>query len=207
MRISNAGLELIKRWEGRFLKAYHGAADRPGLLTIGYGHTDEAGPPKVTAGLTITQEEADDILRNDLRKVESSVEKLVKVPLTQNQFDVLVSFVFNLGEGTLKKSTLLNKLNNKDYDAVPNEIMKFVNANGVRVQGLVNRRTDEAKMWKSKTLNVKAEDAAIVVGSALGGSIAYNYWDYALYIGSGTVVAVLAIYILLKLYRKGKKNV
>lgn len=142
-----AGIDLIKQWEGRYLKAYHGAADRPGLLTIGYGHTDAAGPPKVYAGMKITEAEAETILKNDLSKVEEAVERLVKVKLNDHQFATLVSFVFNVGEGNFRKSTLLKKLNAKDYDAVPSELMKWTMANGKRVQGLANRRAAEAGLW------------------------------------------------------------
>jgi lysozyme len=142
-----AGIDIIKQWEGCFLTAYHGAADRPGLLTIGYGHTEAAGPPKVYAGQKITPREAENILKSDLSKVEEAVERLVKVELNDNQFATLVSFVFNVGEGNFRKSTLLKKLNAKDYDAIPSELMKWTMANGKRVQGLANRRAAEAGLW------------------------------------------------------------
>lgn len=146
-KINDTGLALIEQWEGLFLTAYHGAADRPGLLTIGYGHTDAAGPPTVTAGMKITKKQADDILRSDLGGVEAQVEHLVKVPLTDNQFATLVSFTFNVGAANLKGSTLLRKLNAGDYDSVPTELMKWTKANGKQVQGLANRRAAEAGLW------------------------------------------------------------
>lgn len=146
-QINDDGLKLIAQWEGCYLKAYHGAADRPGLLTIGYGHTDAAGPPTVTDGMTITKEQADDILRSDLSKCEQAVERLVTVPLSDNQFAVLVSFTFNCGETNFSGSTLLRKLNRGDYASVPSELMKWVKANGKRVQGLANRRAAEAGLW------------------------------------------------------------
>lgn len=145
--INQDGLNLIKQWEGKYLKAYHGAADRPGLLTIGYGHTDAAGPPKVTEGMTITDKQAEDILRSDLYGCESDVAQLVKVPLNDNQFAALVSFVFNVGVANFKSSTLLRKLNSGAYDAVPAELQKWNKANGKRVQGLANRRAAEAGLW------------------------------------------------------------
>lgn len=145
--INDDGLELIKRWEGKYLKAYHGAADRPGLLTIGYGHTDAAGPPKVTPGMQISDEEASRILRRDLGKCEAAVERMAKVPLNDNQFATLVSFTFNCGEGALAGSSLLRKLNAGDYESVPTELMKWTRANGKRVEGLVNRRAAEAGLW------------------------------------------------------------
>jgi len=145
--INQTGLDLIKQWEGKYLNAYQGAADRPGLLTIGYGHTDAAGPPVVKKGMRITDKQAEDILKADLWKVEESVSRMVKVPLNENQFATLVSFVFNVGEGAFGKSTLLKKLNKGDYTSVPAELMKWTNANGKRVQGLANRRAAEAGLW------------------------------------------------------------
>lgn len=145
--INQAGLDLIKQWEGLYLTAYHGAADRPGLLTIGYGHTDAAGPPTVKSGMRISKQEAEDILRTDLHRCEESVENLVKVALTDNQFATLVSFVFNVGEGNFRKSSLLKRLNAGSYASVPQELMKWTKANGKQVQGLANRRAAEAGLW------------------------------------------------------------
>lgn len=145
--INDIGLQLIEQWEGLFLSAYHGAADRPGLLTIGFGHTDAAGPPRVSSGMTITKKQADDILRSDFGQVEGAIERLVKVPLTDNQFAALVAFTFNVGQAALANSTLLKKLNTGDYDSVPTELMKWTKANGKRVQGLANRRAAEAGLW------------------------------------------------------------
>lgn len=145
--INQNGLDLIKQWEGKYLAAYHGAADRPGLLTIGYGHTDAAGPPKVTAGMAISDKQAEDILKADLWKVEDSVSQMVKVELNENQFSTLVSFVFNVGQANLAGSTLLRKLNSGDYTSVPTELMKWTKANGKQVQGLANRRAAEAGLW------------------------------------------------------------
>lgn len=143
MRTINAeGLAHIKRFEGLRLKAYRDVAD---VLTIGYGHTSAAGAPKVYAGQTITEAEAEKILMSDLAKFEARVSRQVKVTLNENQFAALVSFDFNTG--ALHKSTLLKKLNAGNYDAVPGELMKWVNAGGKRVQGLVNRRSAEAGLW------------------------------------------------------------
>ncbi len=151
-QINDDGLKLIESFEGLFLTAYHGAADRPGLLSLGYGHTDAAGPPTVTAGMTITKEQADAILCTDLSKVEADVESLVKVPLNDNQFAALVSFAFNCGSTALKNSSLLRKLNAGDYDSVPESLMAWVNANGKRVQGLVRRRVAEGELWSRDSM-------------------------------------------------------
>jgi len=141
-QINAEGLAHIKRWEGLRLSAYKDVA---GIWTIGYGHTSAAGAPTVSAGMKITEAEAERILRADLAKFEARVERLVKVPLTDNQFAALVSFDYNTG--ALHKSTLLKKLNAGDYAAVPEELAKWVNAGGKRVQGLVNRRASEAGLW------------------------------------------------------------
>lgn len=141
-RINAAGLALIKQWEGCELVAYKDVA---GVLTIGYGHTSAAGIPHVHQGMRMSQHEAEVTLRDDLRKFEERVDRLVKVSLTENQFSALVSFDFNTG--ALHKSTLLKRLNKGDYDAVPGELMKWINSGGKKVKGLVNRRAAEAGLW------------------------------------------------------------
>jgi lysozyme len=137
---------LIQQFEGRRLEAYKCPAD---VWTIGYGHTSAAGKPEVKPGMVITKQEANDILVRDLVRYEDAVNRLVKVPLTQNQFDALVSFTFNVGEGALAKSTLLKKLNAGDYDAVPAELMKWTKGGGKELPGLVRRRRAECAMWRS----------------------------------------------------------
>ncbi len=176
-RINAAGLSHIMQWEGKRLFAYQDVA---GIWTIGYGHTTAAGIPRVREGMRISDKEAEDILKSDLRKFEDRVSRLVKVPLTDNQFAVLVSFDFNTG--ALHKSTLLKKLNAGDYDAVPAELMKWVNAGGKRVQGLVNRRAAEAGLWakgefvSSNTVEAKkavpVKDVAVIGGTGTTGAVA-----------------------------------
>lgn len=145
MKTSFAGIALIQQFEGRRLEAYKCPA---GVWTIGYGHTSAAGKPEVKPGLVITKQEANDILVRDLVRYEDAVDRLVKVPLTQNQFDALVSFTFNVGEGALAKSTLLKRLNAGDYNAVPAELMKWTKAGGKELPGLVRRRRAECAMWR-----------------------------------------------------------
>lgn len=176
-RINAAGLSHIMQWEGKRLVAYQDVA---GIWTIGYGHTTAAGIPRVREGMRISDKEAEDILKADLRKFEDRVSRLIKVPLTDNQFAVLVSFDFNTG--ALHKSTLLKKLNAGDYDAVPAELMKWVNAGGKRVQGLVNRRAAEAGLWakgefvSSNTVEAKkavpVKDVAVIGGTGTTGAVA-----------------------------------
>ena len=141
MKTSQAGKDLIISFEGIRLQAYKCPA---GVWTIGVGSTQ----PPVKPGEVLTKKEAMDRFDRDLVKYENAVDRLVKVPLTQNQFDALVSFTFNVGEGALAKSTLLKKLNAGDYDAVPAELMKWTKGGGKELPGLVRRRRAEAAMWR-----------------------------------------------------------
>lgn len=145
MNISAAGINLIKEYEGVRLKSYKCPA---GVWTVGVGHTSAAGAPEVKPGMTITETEALKILRNDLKKFEASIDSMVRVPLKQNQYDALCSFIFNVGAGAFQKSTLLRKLNAGDYAAVPQELMKWTKAGGKELPGLVRRRRAEAAMWR-----------------------------------------------------------
>lgn len=145
MRTSSDGLKLIKEFEGLKLNAYLCPAN---VWTIGYGHTSAAGSPTVTPDMKISQAQAEHILASDLLKYEVAVERAVTVPLTQNQFDALVSFAFNCGIGALQKSSLLKKLNRGEYDAVPAELMKWNKAGGKELAGLTRRRRAEAALWR-----------------------------------------------------------
>ena len=139
MKVSNNGINLVKRFEGLELKAYR---DSVGILTIGYGHTHA-----VKAGEIITGEQADAFLFEDLQVAELTVNTNVKVKLTQGQFDALVSFVFNLGSGNFVKSTLIKKLNAEDYAGAADEFGKWVNAGGKKLPGLVKRRAAEREVF------------------------------------------------------------
>jgi len=142
MNISQEGLSLIKKFEGCELEAYKCAA---GVLTIGYGSTKG-----VKEGDTITQEEADKLLLHEMEEYESYVNDNVTVDLKQNQFDALVSWVFNLGPANLKASTMLKVLNNKEYDDVPAQIKRWNKAGGKVLQGLIRRREAEALLFEGK---------------------------------------------------------
>lgn len=141
MRISQKGKDYIKGIEKLELRAYidtkHGR-----VWTIGYGHT-----LGVKEGMTITEQRANELLDLDLFRFEDRVNRLVKVPLNQAQYDALVSFDFNTG--ALHKSTLLRKLNAGDYQSVPDELSRWVFDDGVKLKGLVRRRAEEAAMWVS----------------------------------------------------------
>ena len=147
MHMSQGGLDnLLKKFEGCKLKAYRCPAN---VCTIGYGHTSAAGAPQVADGMIITQADAETILRQDLIKYERSVQDLVKVQLTQNQFDVLVDFAYNAGVGNLKSSTMLKKVNAGDLDAVPAELMKWTKGGGKVLPGLVRRRQAAGAWWSA----------------------------------------------------------
>ena len=139
MNYSAAGLALTQASEGCELTAYQ---DSAGVWTIGYGHTGG-----VTPGETITQEQAEEFLKSDVAGAETSVENLVEVDLTPNQFAALVSFTFNLGGGALAGSTLLALVNSKEFDAAAQQFGRWVYADGQELEGLVRRRAAEAKLF------------------------------------------------------------
>ena len=139
MQISDAGLELIKRFEGVRLIAYD---DGVGVWTIGVGHTKGVKPGDVA-----TAEQVDQWLREDAQEAEQAVNRLVRAPLSQAQFDALVSFVFNLGAGALERSTLLKRLNGRDYDAAANEFLRWNIAGGRVLAGLTKRRIAERMLF------------------------------------------------------------
>jgi lysozyme len=145
MRTSLAGLDLIKEFEGLRLKAYKCPAS---VLTIGFGHTSEAGAPIVTPDLVITKTEAEEILKRDLVQYENGVSSMVKVPLRPRQFDALVSFVYNVGETQFSRSTLLKRVNAGKFDEVPAEFMKWTRGGGKELPGLIRRRRAEVKLWR-----------------------------------------------------------
>jgi lysozyme len=145
MKTSPSGLELVKEFEGLRLKAYKCPA---AVWTVGFGHTSAAGDPVVTSGLVITKAEAEEILKCDLVQYEDAVRKLVKVVLTQSQFDALVSFTYNVGEAQFSRSTLLKRVNAGRFDEVPAEFMKWIKGGGRELPGLVRRRRAEVKLWR-----------------------------------------------------------
>lgn len=153
--INKAGLALIKQFEGEgYFKWYPDPAHGWKVPTVGYGHTDQAGKPFYanTKSKTFTQKEIDDILIADLeRGYEPAVKKYVKVPLNENQYAALVSFVFNLGAGNFAKSTLLKKINAKDFKGAVGEFAKWNKAGGKVLKGLTRRRAAEAALFKKPT--------------------------------------------------------
>lgn len=149
MKTSAAGRAAIKQREGVVLSAYK---DSVGILTIGVGHTSAAGPPTIYKGMKITAAQADEILSRDLAIFEKGVSQAVKVPLSQNEFDALVSFAFNVGVGAFQKSTLVKELNKGNRYGAANELLRWNKAGGKVLKGLTNRRKAERDQFlNSKT--------------------------------------------------------
>lgn len=158
MKVSNKALEVIRHHEGVRTKPYQ----CPALLwTIGVGHVIDPNHARVPLAerkalpipdgwnRTITMGEVDDILKRDLANFERGVERYCPVPLTQGQFDALVSFSFNVGLGTLQRSTLRQKVLRGEMEAAAEELLKYTIGGGKVLKGLVNRRNDERAMFLS----------------------------------------------------------
>jgi lysozyme len=139
VNISTIGLGLIQEFEGCKLEAYRCPAN---ILTIGIGHTRG-----VKEGNKITESQALDLLREDVRWVENAINKHVQVRINQNQYDALCSFIFNCGEGAFSLSTLLRKLNTGDYEGAANEFSRWNKANGKELPGLTRRRAAEKALF------------------------------------------------------------
>lgn len=143
--INQNGLDLVKHFEGLYTDAYMCPA---GVPTIGYGHT-----ANVELGQSITPQEAENILQDDMKKFAVAVESTILVSLNDNQFAALVSFAFNCGIGNLRASTLCRKLNLGDYDSVPSELGRWVKATDPNtgkkrsLAGLVKRRSAEGMLF------------------------------------------------------------
>ena len=144
MQTSDKGIALIKQFEGCKLTAYQ---DSVGVWTIGYGWTKPVDGKPIRAGMTINQETAERLLKTGLVSYESDVSRLVKVGLTQGQFDALVSFTYNLGARSLSTSTLLRKLNAGDYAGAADEFLRWNKAGGKVLNGLTRRREAERDLF------------------------------------------------------------
>lgn len=149
MKTSEKGIELLKVLEeGKSFssKSYICSA---GKRTIGYGHVilpdDNIIEP-------ITEEQAEDILEKDVSAAENAINKYVKVPLTQNQFDALVCFVFNIGRTNFKTSTLLKFINEQLWDKIPKQFMRWVYHDKKLIKGLENRRKIEVRLWNNENI-------------------------------------------------------
>ena len=152
MMINNAGLELIKSFEGLRLTAYK---DPTGILTIGYGHTKN-----VTPAMKITEDQADAFLQQDLASAEQAVnDKCKDLYLNENEFSALVSFTFNCGSGNLAKL-----IKNRSKDQIADALLLYNKAGGKTLQGLVRRREAEQKLFKTApSSKIQQFDAVVTI--------------------------------------------
>lgn len=144
MKTSDVGVALIKHYEGFYSKPYRCPA---GLWTVGYGHLIGNGlnlPDHWNRHFSV--EEIDALLRQDLARFERGVQRYIIVPLSQPQFDALVSFSFNLGLGTLQRSTVRQKINRLDFKGAIQSLLRYDKAGSVALKGLTLRRRAEAKL-------------------------------------------------------------
>lgn len=154
MRTNKAGLDLIKEFEGWRSKAYKCPA---GVWTIGYGHTSMAGPPAVKPGMTITREEGERILRNDLKAYEDGVKSAIKVPLNSNQFSACVSLCYNIGVGAFRKSSVARFCNAQQWKKAADAFSLWNKAGGKVLPGLTRRRAAEAALFMRNTVTSREE--------------------------------------------------
>jgi len=145
--ITQHGLNLIKQFEGFSSHIYLDAA---GLPTIGYGHLLHVGEAEMFKN-GITESVAQALLIKDVLRAEQAVLRLITVPLTNGQFDALVSFTFNLGAGALQRSTLRRKVNLEEHADVPTEFLRWVWAGGKKLVGLAKRRKAEVTYYTETT--------------------------------------------------------
>lgn len=145
---SEKGLDLIKEFEGFVSTTYLCPAKIP---TIGYGHTDKVDgkPLDINNKIIISRQKAEELLEEDVKSFELLVKKYITVPLTQNQFDALVSFTYNLGGESLRNSTLRKVLNQNNYLEVPQQLKRWVYSGERKLEGLIRRRQAEVNLWLS----------------------------------------------------------
>lgn len=141
LKTSAAGIELIKKYEGFRAKAYVCPA---GVLTVGYGTTRN-----VYRGMVVNEQQATNLVYQDVEEFEREIKKSVTVPLRQCQFDALVCFVYNVGSGNFRSSTLLKRLNDEGYSEVPGQLLRWNKAGGRVLEGLNRRRTSEGLLWST----------------------------------------------------------
>lgn len=137
------GLDIIKAHEGLRLTPYK---DPVGKLTVGYGHTGE----DVTPDMQITENDAEEMLQGKVGALEQSLRQVVKVPVSNEQFSALVSLGYNIGFNNLKNSTLMNKLNQGDYDGAAEEFSRWDKAGGKTLPGLAKRRDEEKDLFLNR---------------------------------------------------------
>lgn len=200
MSINQAGLDLIKTFEGCKLKAYK---DSVGVLTIGWGHTSAAGPPMVRSALTITREQAESILATDLKKYEAAVKGAISRPISPNQFAAFVSLCFNIGPGAFARSTAVRRFNSGnvagagDAFLMWNKITDPGTGQKVELKGLTRRRAAERALFLTPASASKPDvspmppppakpapaprvstGAAIAAAIAAAAAALWNWWPF-----------------------------
>ena len=201
--INQAGIDLIKQWEGCKLKAYKCSA---GVWTVGYGLTSRAGFIEVGPDTVLTQEEADWYLDKVVANFAENIRPLITAPINENQFASFVSLAYNIGVGGFKKSSALRRFNAGQIMEVPAAMRMWKKAGGKVVQGLVNRREAEVKLFltpvvekpmpsqgRSKPTQSRTVQASVVQGaSAVGGAVgALNALD-----GTAQIVALVGCILI-----------
>ncbi|MCA3555315.1 lysozyme [Aestuariivirga sp.] len=148
MQVTDEGLALIRRFEGFRANAYRCPA---GVWTIGYGHTSQAGPPAVKPGMQLGEEEADRILKDDVRRFADEVGALLAREVSGAQFSALVSFAYNVGIPAFRSSSVLRAVNAGRFHDVPARLRLWVKGGGRVLPGLERRRAAEAELFMSET--------------------------------------------------------
>jgi len=156
MKISQAGIDLIKEFEGYLKRTTDGGCEAyrcpAGVWTIGWGCTEGVKP-----GMVWTREQAEFALRRELARFEAAVNRLVSVPINQHQFDALVSFAYNCGEGALAKSTILKRLNAGDMAGAASAFSMWTKGGGRVLPGLVRRRQRESALFLSESAPIPVD--------------------------------------------------
>lgn len=159
-QINKTGLDLVKEHEGFREKAYICPA---GKLTIGYGHVILKHEQHLKHD-TISKQQGEQLLESDMAKAIRAVERYITVPLNDNQFSALCSFTFNLGGGSLRKSTLRKVLNKRKYAAVPFQLSRWVYSGKKKLSGLIKRRHDEGRLFQLKPQTKRCESCGQWIG-------------------------------------------
>jgi lysozyme len=158
MKMTKAGLDLIKQWEGFRAKAYRCPA---GVWTIGFGHTSMAGKPDVKQGMVISKAEGERVLLNDLKVYEAGVRSAIKVNLTPNQYSACVSLCYNIGVGAFRRSSVARFCNRGQWKNAADAFALWNKAGGRVLPGLVRRRAAEAALF-AKSGNARDEIRPVV---------------------------------------------
>jgi lysozyme len=147
MQINQDGIDLLKHFEGKRLEAYHCEA---GVCTIGYGATEYEDGSKIIPGDRINDEDAERLLRKDIKRFEEVVNRLVLMDINENQFSALVCFAFNVGQEAFKNSTLLSYVNQGRFEMAKEEFDRWIFVKSVKSKGLMKRRSAEKQLFTKK---------------------------------------------------------